>query len=383
MSSIQNFASLFFSFLSLLYISKQKFTQSVIFLILGLISSGQSLVFLPIWILILIYFDLLNWKITLCILFGMAFYFSGYEKTGTFLLSFDKQRIIDFLTLIFPPFGNLGLIFTIFYSFVEFTIFCYVTYRIIIDFKNKSLDSQKIIVAGIMFWAIGVLMSTFIVRVGIESRYQLYSILKTTSLYIYFYLLFPNYTVKKGILFFSLLFYLTTFLPSLIKAKNTHLSMMTLKYNLNANRKIYFYGTNDIDARKLNPYYRDLKSDEIVKIPKRLNGVIYSHLLMYNQIANNHLISSKSKKVQSLLFNQSTLKRELISKNIKVDKQSKDIIFEDKKEVNNLLKNYYILLTSTSDSLLYNYKSDFRSNSIVINKVYVPYGNYDIYLLEN
>ena len=66
--------------------------------------------------------------------------------------------------------------------------------------------------------------------------------------------------------------------------------MNELKYNLLKNKMTYFYSTDDVDARKITPYYKELNS-KIINIPNRLNGRRFSHLLLFNQISNEQIRS--------------------------------------------------------------------------------------------
>jgi len=99
MTSIQNFTSLLFTLISIILIADKKIKLSLFFLFLGLISSAQTLIFIPILILITHYHEKLNWKIISILILLILLYFSGYEKTDIqpdikhILHSFNKTKI--------------------------------------------------------------------------------------------------------------------------------------------------------------------------------------------------------------------------------------------------------------------------------------------------
>lgn len=399
MTSIQNFASLLFTFLAIIFLTKRKITFSFFFLCLGLLSSGQTLVFIPIWILGLLYLRDFNWKMAGLLLVVIIFYFSGYQKTGiqpdikSIMYSFNTERIISIMTFFAPPFGSLGRSFTIAYFFIEFFLLLFVCYQIVLDFKYRQLTGKKIMLSSLLIWSSMIMFVTVVVRVEIESRYLIYSIIKTTC--IYSYLMETSSQVKwtKVFVFMSVFFYLTSFYPSMLKAKNTHIAMSTLKFNLLKNKATYFYGTDDVDTRKKDPYYTALKSSEIIDIPNRLNGRIYRHLLLFNQMSNEQINSIHFNKELSPLIRRSFSKSKLIAKNIKVDSLSSFIVYQNKIVANDGFDTYYILLKSPKSTMLFNFKTDVPTlmqyvqsrefiNQLIIYKNIVPYGQYDMYLLS-
>jgi hypothetical protein len=400
MSNIQNFASLLFTFLSIVYISRKKIKWSFFFLFLGIISSAQTLVIIPIWLLALVYIKKFNWNLIGLLIIILIFYFSGYQNTGlkpelnAFLNSFTKSRILNILTFYTPPFGSLGKTFTIVYFCFEFLLLLFVLYNIILDYRKTQLTAQKIIVASTLLWASSIVFLTFIVRVEIESRYLLYSILKTTCVYLYLFLMSTKLNLAKTLVPLSIFFYLTTFFPSIVKAKNWYVGSSSLKFNLLKNKKTFFFGTDDVDARQVEHYYIDLKPNEIINIPNRLNGRIFNHLLLFNQISNEQINSPKFNKHISPLISQNLQRPMLIGKNIKIDSLSPFIVYENKLSASNLLDTYFILLKSKEYSLLFNYQNELKTfpqfaindkfeNKIVINKITIPYGQYDMYFIQN
>jgi hypothetical protein len=400
MSNIQNFASLLFTFLSIVYISREKIKWSFFFLFLGIISSAQTLVIIPIWLLALVYIKKFNWNLIGLLIIILIFYFSGYQNTGlkpelnAFLNSFTKSRILNILTFYTPPFGSLGKTFTIVYFCFEFLLLLFVLYNIILDYRKTQLTAQKIIVASTLLWASSIVFLTFIVRVEIESRYLLYSILKTTCVYLYLFLISTKLNLAKTLVPLSIFFYLTTFFPSIVKAKNWYVGSSSLKFNLLKNKKTFFFGTDDVDARQVEHYYIDLKPNEIINIPNRLNGRIFNHLLLFNQISNEQINSPKFNKHISPLISQNLQRPMLIGKNIKIDSLSPFIVYENKLSASNLFDTYFILLKSKEYSLLFNYQNELKTfpqfaindkfeNKIVINKITIPYGQYDMYFIQN
>jgi hypothetical protein len=400
MSNIQNFASLLFTFLSIVYISRKKIKWSFFFLFLGIISSAQTLVIIPIWLLALVYIKKFNWNLIGLLIIILIFYFSGYQNTGlkpelnAFLNSFTKSRILNILTFYTPPFGSLGKTFTIVYFCFEFLLLLFVLYNIILDYRKTQLTAQKIIVASTLLWASSIVFLTFIVRVEIESRYLLYSILKTTCVYLYLFLMSTKLNLAKTLVPLSIFFYLTTFFPSIVKAKNWYVGSSSLKFNLLKNKKTFFFGTDDVDARQVEHYYIDLKPNEIINIPNRLNGRIFNHLLLFNQISNEQINSPKFNKHISPLISQNLQRPMLIGKNIKIDSLSPFIVYENKLSASNLFDTYFILLKSKEYSLLFNYQNELKTfpqfaindkfeNKIVINKITIPYGQYDMYFIQN
>lgn len=234
---------------------------------------------------------------------------------------------------------------------------------------------------------------TIVVRVEIESRYLIYSIIKTTCIYLYLIETSRRVEWTKVLVFMSVFFYLTSFYPSILKAKNTHVAMNTLKFNLLKNKSTYFYGTDDVDSRKVNPYVKELKANERTEIPNRLNGRIYSHLLLFNQISIEQIKSVKFDRELSPFLCQSLSKPNLIQKNIKIDSLSPFMVYQSKIVAKNGFDSYYILLKSTKNTILFNYKTNIPSimqyvqsgefiNQMVVYKNMVPYGLYDMYLMS-
>lgn len=400
MSNISNFASLIFTFISIILVARNKIIWSSLFLFLGVISCAQSLLFLPIWVLVLIYNEKFNWKIVLFLIVIIFFFFSGYQNTGirpdfkSILLSFNKERILNIITFWVPPFGSLGFKFTIIYFCFEFLMLLVILYNIIVDYFNKQLTTQKLIIASLLIWSLLILSITFIMRTEIESRYLIFPIIKTTCVYLYFFELKSNKLISKFFVFLSVFFYLSTFLPSIVKAKNNYISMSNLKYNLLKNKMSFFFGTQDVDARKIKPYYFDLKPNEIVSIPKRLDGRIFSNLLLFNQISYEYVKSPKFDKKLSPLISQDSTKYKLLAQNIVIDSLSSDIVYQNKLLSNNLLDTYFILLKSKELSLLFNFYNEVPTlpkfahsrkfvNQIVVHKNTIPYGHYKMYLIRN
>ncbi|MHA8062612.1 hypothetical protein [Aquirufa aurantiipilula] len=400
MSSIQNFASLLFTFVAIIYMAKSKISYSFLFLCLGLLSSAQTLVFIPVWVLGVQYRGKITWKIVGLILAVLTFYFSGYQKTGiqpdmnSILVSFDKERIISILTFFTPPFGSIGKTFTLIYFCFECLLLLIVYCRIIIDFKSQQFTERKIIIASLLIWSSLIMLMTVIVRVEIESRYLIYPILKTTCIYLYLNEMSPSVKLNKVMFTMSIFFYLSSFFPSIVKAKNTHLAMAILKFNLLKNQATFYYGTDDVDSRKVNPYVSELNATKLVEIPNRLNGRIFSHLLLFNQISNEQIKSVKFTREQSSSISQSLSKSNLIVKNIQVDSMSPFIVYQKALRTKNWFETNFILLKSRNKSLLFNFKCNVPSiiqfaqdpqyiNQLIIYKNMVPYGQYDMYLLGN
>lgn len=400
MSSISNFASLLFTLMSIINISRQKIKLSLFFLFLGLISCAQTLIYIPIFILISYYHEKLNWKILFFIILLLVFYFSGYEKTGirpdlkSVFNSFNKERIYAILTFYAIPFGSLGIYFNIIYAGLEFLLFLFVIYKIIFDFKKKQLTKRKIILASLLLWSYIIISFTFVVRVELESRYLIYSNIKTACIFLYFLEIKPNKKIAWCLSFLSILFFFITLFPALIKAKNTHLEMNGLKHNLLNNKMVYFFSTDDVDARKIKPYYKDLGNAELIKIPNRLNGRLFNHLLLFNQISNEQMRSIKFEKKLSSYFNLNYEKPLLLAKNIVIDSSSKFIVYQNNISSKNLFDSYAILLKSNSLQIQFNYKTKIPTitqylftqtlmNHIVIYKNTLPYGDYDMYLIKN
>jgi hypothetical protein len=94
----------------------------------------------------------------------------------------------------------------------------------------------------------------------------------------------------------AIIFYFITLFPAILKAKNTSFAMNGLKQNLIVNKMIFSYSTDDVDSRKVNPYYKDLNKLDFIKIPNRLNGRNFNHLLLFNQISNEQIRSQKFKR---------------------------------------------------------------------------------------
>lgn len=400
MTSIQNFASLLFTLISIILIAKNKISYSFLFLCLGLLSSAQTLVFLPIWVLGVQYKGKITWKIVVLILAVLTFYISGYQKTGiqpdlySILFSFHKERVISIITFFTPPFGSIGKSFTFVYFFIEFLLLLLVYYRIIIDFKRNQLTERKIIISSILIWSSLIILVTVIVRAEIESRYLIYPILKTTCIYLYLNEITSSNRLIKLMVSMSIFIYLTSFFPSIIKAKNTHIAMATLKYNLLKNHATFYYGTDDVDSRKVKPFVKELKASELIEIPNRLNGRIYKHLLLFNQISNEQIKSVKFSRELSPFLSQSLSKPKLIVKNIQIDSASPLIVYHKKLVTKNGLEAHYILLKSRKTALLFNFKNNTQSimqfvknyqflNELTIYKNMVPYDQYDMYLLGN
>ena len=393
MTSIQNFASLLFTFNSMIAIADKKIKLSLFFLVLGLISSAQTLIFIPFLVLIAYYHQKLNWKLLLFLSLIILFYFSGYERTSnlpdikTILHSFTK--VSPFYA---PPFGSLGATFSFVYNSIEFVLLLYVFYKIFYDFKNKLLTKRKIILATLLLWSTFILFFSYVIRYDIQFRYLLYSNIKTVTIFLYIIEIKSTKKIAFSFAIASIIFYFATLFPAYILAKNMHLKMNELKYNLLKNKMTYFYSTDDVDARKITPYYKELNS-KIINIPNRLNGRRFSHLLLFNQISNEQIRFPKFSKKFSGIFNINAGKATLINKKIVVDSLSEFTVYQNSISSKNLFENFAIILKSKDLTIQYAYEIKMLTltqyflnqplvNQIAIYKNSLPYGEYDMYLVK-
>lgn len=400
MTSIQNFASLLFTFISIILFAGKKIKSGLFVLVLGLISSAQTLIFIPILILIAHYHEKLNWKLVLILILLILFYFSGYEKTGvqpdvkSMLLSFNKERISNIINFYAAPFGSLGTTFSIFYSAFEFILSIYIFYNIILGFQHKTLTKRKIILASLLLWSTLILYFTFLIRVELESRYLIYANIKTACLFLYMIEIKSSKKMEWSFSIVAILFYFITLFPAILKAKNTSFAMNGLKQNLIVNKMIFSYSTDDVDSRKVNPYYKDLNKLDFIQIPNRLNGRNYNHLLLFNQISNEQIRSPKFKKESIPIFNLAANNPKLLAKKINIDSLSSFVVYQNKINAENIFDAYAILLKSDKLSIQFNYSTDViplptyilnrqLDHQIVIYKNMVPYGKYDMYLITN
>ena len=400
MTSIQNFASLLFTFISIILVAGKKIKLGLFLLFLGLISSAQTLIFIPILIIIAHYHEKLNWRLVLILIVMILFYFSGYEKTGvqpdikSMLLSFNKERILNILNFYAPPFGSLGTTFSIFYSAFEFILSIYIFYKIILAFQHKTLTKRKIILASLLLWSTLILYFTFLIRVELESRYLIYANIKTACIFLYIIEIKSSKKMEWSFSAAAIIFYFITLFPAILKAKNTSFAMNGLKQNLIVNKMIFSYTTDDVDSRKVNPYYKDLNKLDFVKIPNRLNGRNFNHLLLFNQISNEQIRSPKFKKESIPIFNLTATNPKLLAKKINIDSLSSFVVYQNKINAENIFDAYAILLISNKLSIQFNFSTDFIQlptyilnkqliNQVVIYKNMVPYGQYDMYLITN
>jgi hypothetical protein len=398
MTSIQNFASLIFTFISITYIAEKKIKLSLFFLVLSLISSAQALLFIPLLILIAFYHEKLNWKLFFILILLILFYFFGYKKTGvqpdilSFLLSIDKERFLNMLNFYAPPFGSIGTTFSIVYCTIEFMLLLYVFYNIILAFKNKTLTKRKIILAALLVWSTLILYFTFLIRVELESRYLIYANIKTACIFLYMIEITSNKKIEWSFSIATIIFYFVTLFPAILKAKNTSLAMNGLKQNLISNHMIFFYSTDDADARKINPYYKDLDKLEFIQIPNRLNGRNFKHLQLFNQISNEQIVSPRFKKEFHPF--STFLPSKLLAKKIRIDSLSPFIVYQNKISSKSIFDAYAILLKSDKLTIQFNYNTDIIPlptyilnqqlfNQVVIYKNMVPYGQYDMYVTSN
>jgi len=400
MTSIQNFASLLFTFISIILFAGGKIKSGLFVLVLGLISSAQTLIFIPILILIAHYHEKLNWKLVLILILLILFYFSGYEKTGvqpdikSLVLSFNSERFLNILNFYAPPFGSLGTTFSIFYCVFEFILSSYVLYQIVLEFKHKTLSKRKIILASLLLWTSLILYFTFLVRLELESRYLIYANIKTACLFLYMIELKSSKKMEWSFSLAAIVFYFITLFPAILKAKNTSLAMNGLKQNLIVNKMIFSYSIDEVDARKINPYYKDLNKLDFIQIPNRLNGRNFNHLLLFNQISNEQIRSQKFNQETSPIFNLNTNKTKLLAKKIQIDSLSSFVVYQNKIATENIFEANAILLKSDKLSIQFNYSTDViplptyilnrqLDHRIVIYKNMVPYGQYDMYLISN
>jgi hypothetical protein len=399
MTSIQNFASLLFTLLSIIAIADKKIKLSLIFLTMGLLSSAQTLIIVPFLIIISYYHQILNWKLFFVLIVLLLFYFFGYEKTGiqpdiqSILHSFSKERILNILNFYAPPFGNLGASFSLVYSAVEFILLLLVLGNIGVDFKNKQLTKRKIILASLLLWSTFILFFSFIIRFEIVPRYLLYSNIKTVTIFLYLLEINSNRKIAYSLSIAAILFYFATLFPAFVLAKNTHLKMNELKFNLLKNKISYFFSTDDVDARKVTPYYKELDHNKVINIPNRLNGRRFSHLLLFNQISNEQINLSKFSKKFSGPFNVNDGKAILINKKIIVDSLSEFTVYQNNISSKNLIETFAIILKSKDLTIQFCYeikmltltqfiKKPTLINQITIYKNSLPYGEYDMYLIK-
>jgi hypothetical protein len=400
MTSIQNFASLLFTFISIILFAGKRIKFGLFVLVLGLISSAQTLIFIPILIIIAHYHKKLNWKLVLILILLILFYFSGYEKTGvqpdikSLVLSFNTERILNILNFYAPPFGSLGTIFNILFSAFEFILSIYIFYQIILEFKHKTLSKRKIILASLLLWSTLILYFTFLIRVELESRYLIYANIKTACLFLYMIEIKSNKKIEWSFSIATIIFYFITLFPAILKAKNTSSAMNGLKQNLIVNKMIYSYSIDNVDARKINPYYKDLNKLDFIQIPNRLNGRNFNHLLLFNQISNEQIRSKNFKKESIPIFNLSATNPKLLAKKINIDSLSSFVVYQNKINTENIFDAYAILLISNKLSIQFNFSTDIIQlptyilnqqliNQVVIYKNMVPYGQYDMYLITN
>jgi hypothetical protein len=170
--------------------------------------------------------------------------------------------------------------------------------------------------------------------------------------------------------------------------------MNGVKQNLIANKMIFSYSTDDVDSRKVNPYYKDLNKLDFIKIPNRLNGRNFNHLLLFNQISNEQIRSPKFKKESIPIFNLAATNPILLAKKINIDSLSSFVVYQNKINAENIFDAYAILLKSDKIKIQFNYSTEIISlptyilkhqltNQVVIYKNTIPYGQYDMYLLSN
>ncbi|RXK46543.1 hypothetical protein [Aquirufa rosea] len=397
MTSIQNFASLLLILLSIIFLNKNRVGWSFFFIFWALISSAQTLLFLPIWCLILCYYTRkLDLKILLLWGLVLFFYFSQFEDTGirpeisSILSSFTKEKILNIIQNYAPPFGTLGTRFSIIYFVFEFSLLLFTFYRLIIDYWKKDLSHTKIILGALLIWSTLLLFLTFIVRSKLESRYLLYPAIKTACLYLYFLEMKYHKNIAKGMLILSLSFYALSMFPSLIKAKNTLVAMSALKFNMLNHQVNYFFSTDDVDARQVKPYYRDLAANELVDIPHRLNGRVFKHLLLFNQISNEQMRSSQFDRKEVLLKNLDSTQMKLISKQVVVDSLSPLVVYQQTLKSSNMWDVPMILLKSGQNMFLFPAKTSVPSLpgwintkawecQVEIYKNTLPYGQYQMF----
>jgi hypothetical protein len=202
-----------------------------------------------------------------------------------------------------------------------------------------------------------------------------------------------NKKMEWSFSFATIIFYFITLFPAILKAKNTSIAMNGLKQNLIVNKMVYSYSVDNVDARKINPYYKDLNKLDFIQIPNRLNGRNFNHLLLFNQISNEHIRSQKFKKESSPIFNLNINKAKLLVKNIRIDSLSSFVVYQNKIASENIFEANVILLKSDKLSIQFNYNTDeiplprFIRNQqldqrIAIYKNMVPYGQYNIYLIS-
>jgi hypothetical protein len=192
----------------------------------------------------------------------------------------------------------------------------------------------------------------------------------------------------------AIVFYFITLFPAILKAKNTSLAMNGLKQNLIVNKMIFSYSIDEVDARKINPYYKDLNKLDFIQIPNRLNGRNFNHLLLFNQISNEQIRSQKFNQETSPIFNLNTNKTKLLAKKIQIDSLSSFVVYQNKIASENIFEANAILLKSDKLSIQFNYSTDViplptyilnrqLDHRIVIYKNMVPYGQYEMYLISN
>lgn len=168
--------------------------------------------------------------------------------------------------------------------------------------------------------------------------------------------------------------------------------MNELKFNLLKNKMTYFYSTDDVDTRKITPYYKEL-NNKIINIPNRLNGRRSSHLLLFNQISNEQISSHQFSKKFIGIFNINAGRATLINKKIVVDSLGEFTVYQNSISSKNLFETFAIILKSKDLSIQYAYEIKMLTltqyflkqplvNQIAIYKNSLPYGEYDMYLIK-
>lgn len=284
MATLSNTTGLFFSILSLYFITKTKiskkgFILSLIFLFLSVFTQGSGLFLIPILFLILLYRKQKKFLIyfLIFIILILLVYFTGYEKplnSSSILDSilFFKSKSVLFAFaflgngfnyyLIFTNELNDSIIFTSIIGFILFTIYLY-------SIKTKYYQRNLFAFSMMTLFVVTAFLTGFTrSQLGIEtagsSRYRINGVMFFLSLYIFFVETKMPKIKRKEILIigFSLLYFINFNLRQYeylhYREKQVYLGL--INYKSGVLDKLYgfeqdFYNKTIIESEKNEIYF--------------------------------------------------------------------------------------------------------------------------------
>ena len=302
MSSLQNYTVVLFMVLCVAAAARNAVYWTLIFFLLAVLTSSPGLILIPVCFIIFLIQH--KKRETTIWLLGAAFitilYFTNYYRP---VYALSKSEIwekfthsysyVDALTLpmlivkrdTFLPIKIIGILFGVFVygSYFKMVINYFQAY------KNSTLNSLKLFNFGVATFSILIIGLSIILRKEINtSRYLVYPIFLTISVFLFYILNYERDTQKKVVrivTFTLILFSVATyfaFLPQFLWKKR---EVMVYGVNFKYNQRYFFFRS---DTVRVFDDHATMSSPSLAKLnlflPNGMHGFVAGHMQNFNDV---------------------------------------------------------------------------------------------------